>query len=75
MANAYKCDMTGAVQEGAGVRNVVVDLGATGALHVQFYTRRGKDQLVGPGELSPAAAEKIQKALSVLADNSGKPSK
>ena len=65
MSKAYKCDMTGKVCAGEGVKNFILQLTPTCALliHPQEKVAEGK---FGQGEISPEAKASIEKALQPL---------
>ena len=65
MASAYKCDMTGEIKEGAGVKAFAVELGAV-RLDIVPH-KKVADRKYDQGELSPEAVRRIEAALLPLA--------
>jgi len=65
MAKAFVCDMTGKVCEGESVKIITVDLSLRLRLAITPLQQIAPNRYA-EADLSPAAAEKIEKALAPL---------
>lgn len=70
MAKMFKCDLTGQAVEGAPLQQVTVALDADTKLGISVYKRTGPNAF-SQGDLSPAAAELLAKALGGLSKSVG----
>ena len=62
MANAIKCDLTGAVEEGAGIAQVQVDV-ADGVRVVAYVQTRVARDAWAQGRMGQKGAQLVQAAL------------
>jgi hypothetical protein len=65
MAEAIKCDLTGDLVEGAGVKVVDVDIAKGLRIRATLFVQKRPDQWV-EGVLSPEAAKKIEASVATL---------
>jgi hypothetical protein len=62
MGNAYKCDISGKLCEGEGIKNLNVDITPGVRLTIVPHNKISEKQF-GQGTISPEGAARIQKAL------------
>ena len=74
MGIAYKCELTGAFNDGAGVMVVEVPLSEDLKAHVRIFKRISKDMFVNQA-VSPDGATLVMNALSALSGKLPKPIK
>ena len=61
MGTAYKCDLTGEINEGEGVKVFLVD---AGNVRLKIIPQRKiREKIYDQGDLSPASVQKIEAAI------------
>lgn len=65
MGRAFVCDMSGKMNEGAGLNNFQVELSAKLSLQITPLVKTGERQY-GQGVISQESADRIKAALSAL---------
>ncbi len=62
MSQAFKCDLTGELGEGSGIRQVDVEIKDGRMLRVMLFTKQGPGKFVH-GAIGPKAVDQITKAV------------